>query len=149
LLNQSKFDPLKLGKYPVVKVHFEFPPQPPDLKRFIILNHYTSGKHPYCKCLKATSKTKLYETTPEKLASCVLYQANELQFFNKKTAIQPDESFNISYEHFVRYSKLNKFFYVGNMPDDFHARLVLAIKNSCLLSGKQANELLTAIGEHS
>ncbi len=81
------------------------------------------------------------------LASCVLYAANEVPFFNKKTAIQPENCHNIAHEHFVRYSKLNKFVHLGKMPEDFHAKLVSAIKNSILLKPKEIDDLLLSISE--
>jgi hypothetical protein len=141
-----EFDPQEIGRYSVVRVHFEFPPEPPDLKRFVVLKH-VGGKYPHCKCLKTTSNTAIYERTPELLAGCVIYEAEELELFNKKTAIQPDNSFNIAHEHFERYAKLNKYMHAGKMPEDFHERLVKAIIASPLMSTKQKNELLVAIDE--
>jgi hypothetical protein len=76
-----------------------------------------------------------------------MYEANELPFFSKKTAIQPDNNFKIAHEHFARYAKVNKFDDLGKMPDDFHGKLVKAIKASPRMSTKQKNELLAMIGE--
>jgi hypothetical protein len=131
-----------------VRVHFEFPSQPPDLKRFVILKHINpTAKNASCKCLKTTSNVEFYERTPELLASCVIYEADGTELFSKRMAVQPDNSFNIAYEHFERYAARNKFKVMGTMPDDFHGKLVAAIKASSLMSVKQKNELLIAIEE--
>ena len=146
MLNAEPFDPIKIGRYTVVRVHFDFP-NDEDEKLFVVLNHVNPGRNPYCKCLKITSNTQLYESSPEMLASCVLYQAGEVQFLPKKSAVEPDNSFNIAHEHFERQSKKHEYRVEGKLPDGFHKRLVAAIKNSYGLSPKKKNELLEAIDE--
>lgn len=114
---------------------------------FVVLNHVTSGKHPYCKCLKITSHTQLYEGSPEELASCVMYEADAITFLPKKSAVQPENDFNIAHEQFERYAKTPDFKIMGTMPADFHEKLVSAIRASSRLNTKQKTDLLHAIGE--
>jgi hypothetical protein len=81
------------------------------------------------------------------LASVVLYQAGDVSFLKKKSVIDPDSTFNIAHEHFQRHSEQQEFKVEGKMPEDFHARLVAAIKKSILLNLNEKNELLEAISE--
>jgi len=145
LQKSEYFDSLKLSRYTVVRVHFDFPNDPDESKLFVILNHAGAGDNTYCNCLKITSNTKLYERTPEMLASCVLYQAGEVSFLPEKSAVQPDNWFPIGHAHFQRHAAKHEYRIEGKMPDDFHDKLVAAIKNSCLLKPKKAAELLAAI----
>jgi hypothetical protein len=144
LLNAQPFDPLKLSRYTVVRVQFYFPKDPGDSKLFVILNHVV-GNNSFCNCLKITSNTDPYESTPEMLASCVLYQAGEVSFLPEKSVVQPDNWFPIGYAHFETCAKKHEFRIEGKMPDDFHNKLVAALKSPHLLKPKQAAEFLAAI----
>lgn len=122
-------------------------PNDSDLKLFVVLRHFASGNRPSCLVIKITSNTSFYESSPDRLASCVLYQAGEVAFLPKKSVIEPHNEFNIGHEHFERSAKNNEFKVEGKMPDDFHARLVAATRDSCLMNQKEKTRLLEAIGE--
>jgi hypothetical protein len=81
------------------------------------------------------------------LASCVLYETGTVPFLKKKSAVEPHNDENISYEHFERYAKKAEFKIEGKMPDDFRAKLASAIRKSILLNRNEKNELLEAINE--
>lgn len=81
------------------------------------------------------------------MKGAVLYEGKLLQFFSEKTAIDPDKLYEIPHSHMANESHKNRFRVEGKMPDDFHSKLVKAIRQSEVLEPKKKKKLLECIGE--
>jgi hypothetical protein len=145
LQNPNQFNPLEIGRYSVIRVHWEFYPNPPQAKLFVVLRHARMKSEHGCLCIRATSKTAHYESNTERMQGAVLYQAKELVFFPKKTIIAPENRITILHSHMQKESLKSHYKVEGKMPDDFHDRLVKAINHNVLLEPKAAQELLEHI----
>jgi hypothetical protein len=94
-------------------------------------------------CLKVTSRVTLYQNDPELMAGCVYYRGREVPCFTTDTAIQPDNPFLIAYRDVQRAEQV-----LGLLPNDFHGRLVRAIRACIRLTPRQRRKLLERIDEH-
>jgi len=100
----------------------------------------TPNQQGHAVTIKATTQIDLYLNNEDAKAGVVLYRAGET-CFQEDTAVQPDNWFavdhrNIHAEHLI-----------GHLPDDFHGKLVAAIRASVRLTVKQRTTLLKMIGE--
>lgn len=91
--------------------------------------------------MKATSQVALYLNDPEQLAGCVFYRAGEVCFL-LDTVVQPDNLFLIQHAQLREPSCV-----VGRLPDDFHGKLVQAIRSSIKLDSNRRRRLLRLLGE--
>jgi hypothetical protein len=105
-------------------------------KLLVVLSHQQG----HVITIKATTQVDLYLNNAEAMAGVVMYEPGET-CFRERTAVQPDNWFAVN-DRNIRAEER-----IGHLPDDFHRRLVTAIKGSVLLTGKQRAKLLTMIGE--
>jgi hypothetical protein len=92
--------------------------------------------------MKATSQVALYLNDPEQLAGCVFYRAEEVCFL-RDTVVQPDNLFPIQHAQLRDHPSC----VVGKLPDDFHSKLVQAIRSSIKLDSNRRGRLLALLGE--
>jgi hypothetical protein len=150
LQKPETFDPLKIGRYTVIHVWYEYPGElRSEAKYFIVLRHSQTSKGFICRCIKATCRVSRYESDPDLLKGVVLYEEKTIPFFSEKTVIDPDNGLDINHAHLSDQSRKNRFRIAGKMPDDFHAKLVTAINQSEQLEPKKKRDLLDYIGEAS
>ena len=112
----------------------------PTYKRFVVLCH----KDGYAICLKATSKTTIYENNPGMMASVVYYPLGACDCFGEPTAIQPDNQFPIPHTSILmahRAGTLN----AQALPTNFETALRLAIQNSVTLNNRERQRILSII----
>ncbi len=102
-------------------------------KFFVVLGH--GGN--VALCIKATSRTKFYDNNPEKMCGCVCYQAGEVEFFSKRTIIEPDNQFEIPHQRLIDYQKRGALKVAGSLPADFAGRLKAAMLKSQTLDGRR------------
>jgi hypothetical protein len=91
--------------------------------------------------VKATSQVALYLNDPEQMAGCVFYRAGEA-CFHQDTIVQPDNLFLIPYAQLRGPSCV-----IGQLPEDFHGKLVQAIRVSIKLDANRRQRLLAMLGE--
>ena len=91
--------------------------------------------------MKATSQVALYLNDPEQMAGSVFYRARE-SCFRQDTVVQPDNLFLIPYSRLKNPSCV-----IGQLPTDFHGRLVSAIRASIKLDANRRAKLLELVGE--
>ena len=91
--------------------------------------------------MKATSQVALYLNDPEQMAGCVFYRAGEV-CFHQATVVQPDNLFAIPHAQLRDQSCV-----IGRLPDDFHAKLVQAIRASIKLDANRQRRLLEMLVE--
>jgi hypothetical protein len=146
LQNPELFDPLKIGRYTVIHVWYEYPSQRGEEKYFIVLRHDKTSAGFICRCIKATSRIARFENDPDLLKGVVLYEQRTIPFFTERTVVDPDSKLDIDHSHLKDQSRKNRFRVAGKMPEDFHERLVKAIKDSDQLAPKIKRELLGFVG---
>jgi hypothetical protein len=95
--------------------------------------------------MKATSQTMLYDNNKEMKAGVVYYKAGELSFFPMHTAIQPDNPHPIPYAHIVKCHANYSLKCLGQMPANFHDKLVAAVNASITLSEDRKHNILSRI----
>src|SRR5690348_11393196 len=135
-------DPASLPRFSVVRIPYRFTNATNDeIKRFVILGHQAG----HVICIKATTKVDVYKNSPEKMAGCVFYKANEVKFFETETAIQPDNPFPIPHAHIIACASASNPQILGNLPSDFCDKLKLAIEISCTLSKERKYNLIELI----
>ncbi len=98
-------------------------------------------------CLKATSKTVSYGDNDEWLSGCVYYKPGDIHCFKRSTVIQIDNQFGIPYDAIARAHREGKFKLLGQLPNDFHQKLIEAAHRSLTLSPIKRERLLQVIGE--
>ena len=82
----------------------------------------------------------------EILKGCVFYKVGE-SLFEKDTVVDPSNIFTPSHNKLNEEAAKGRYRIIGKMPDDFHGRLVAAIRASRKLEPKKKAKLLEAIGE--
>jgi hypothetical protein len=102
-------------------------------------------KNQYLICIKATTKIEIYVNDPERMAGCVFYKAGELSFFEKDTAVEPDNPVPISYSQLIQNHRDGELHILGEMPSTFHANLLRAVRDSVTLSGVERKRLLALL----
>jgi len=142
LRNPESFDPLKIGRFTVIRVHYEYPNEFPEEKLFIVLRHAVEKGDPVCHCIKPTSRTDRFEVDPRLLRGVILYPANQLPFFYRRTIVDPNNPLKISHSLLEREAGLGRFKIEGVMPEDFRTKLVEAIKQSFVLEPKNKKYLM-------
>jgi hypothetical protein len=145
LRNPESFDPLKIGRFTVIRVFFEYPGQRGEEKLFIALRHAREKNGIVCHCIKATSRTLRYETDAKLLAGVILYQPKELSFFYEKTVIDPASVQEIPHLHMQNEAARGRYRIEGVMPEDFRDKLTKAIGQSFVLEPKKKKHLLDCI----
>lgn len=98
-------------------------------------------------CLKVTSKTVSYEDNDGWLGGCVYYKTGDVDCFKRNTVIQIDNQFGIPYHAITRARTEGKFKLLGQLPNDFHQKLIEAAHRSLTLSQIKRERLLQVIGE--
>jgi hypothetical protein len=95
--------------------------------------------------MKATSQTTLYENSKEMKAGVVYYKAGEISFFPMNTAIQPDNLHPIPHAEIAKCHANSSLKLMGQMPADFHDKLMAAVKASITLSEDRKQNILSRI----
>ncbi len=135
------FDPSSIAIFSVILV-----PIPinggHETKRMVVIGH--SENHAIC--LKATSKVDFYKNSQFK--DVVFYSAGEYSFFEKDTAIQPNNQFAISHENLENYHKNGSFKILDQLPSTFKSSLIVAIGNSHTMNSKKSKRLMSLLGCH-
>lgn len=121
-----------MPRYAVVRAVNPYQDAAPT-KRFVVLGHVTGGIF----CIKATSNYVIYQS-PRRADGAVLYPNGLNGIFDQPTAVEPRDSETIRYDR-VRSS-------LGNMPVDFHAQLVEAVRFNYLMSDDARQAIYDAIG---
>jgi hypothetical protein len=148
LYNSEPFDPKKLTRYKVIRVYYQYSGQQPEEKFFVVLDErYEFNGQLAVFCLKATSKVEKYKNNKNEMIGCVFYEADQITFFDLDTAIQPDNPLPFAYDRLEAFGKSGMYRVEGDMPPDFHEKLIEAIKKSDQLPRKKKAVLLAAIGE--
>jgi hypothetical protein len=150
LRNADHFDPQKLSRYTVFRVYYEFPGElRHEEKYFVVLRHIKRDSDPLCCCIKPTSKVARYLADPSLLRGVIFYEGKALRFFGEDTIIDPDQDKEIPIAHLIAQAKSGRYRVEGRMPEDFHDKLVKAIKQSKMLSDKRKSLLLGYINENA
>lgn len=110
-----------------------------EFKYFVVIGH----KADHAICIKATSKTTIYESNREMMVGCVYYRGGELGCFTENTAIQPDNQIPIPHDTLASEEREERL-QMWQLPGDFKQKLAAAIANSTTLSRRQ-KERLTAL----
>jgi len=131
-LGTPEFDPHSILPFTVIRLPYWFEGEShAESKLFVVLAH----KNKHAICLKATSKTRIYETNAEMMAGCVYYVGGELQCFPQNTAVQPDNQIPIP--HYTLCSEERKGnLEIWSLPEDFRKKLIAAVANSTTLTGR-------------
>jgi hypothetical protein len=110
-------------------------------KLFVVLFHHKDE----CIVAKATSKVDayLYDGRTEWV---VWFQPNEVSYFSKLTAIQPDNVFAMPYADIVKSNAMGDFQVLGPLPGKFKGEIAEAIKASDLIPPKLKKNLLQNMG---
>jgi hypothetical protein len=143
-VSQQSFDPLKIGRYTVISVYYEYPDQPGGIKLFISLRQAKESGHPYCLCIKATSK--VHHFSQEMLKGCIYYKVGE-SLFEEDTVVDPSNILSLLHQTIIAEAAKGRYRILGKMPDDFHERFVAAVRASTTLEPKKKAFLLEAVGE--
>jgi hypothetical protein len=149
LRNPEPFDPLKLSRYTVFRVWYEYPGQRAEEKLYIALRHekQESGRI-VCRCIKTTCRTEPYEADAERMKGAILYEANVLRFFYTKTIIDPYRNFfEMPHAHLLKEANNGRYRIEGKMPEDFRGKLIRAIEQSITLEPKNKTLLLSYLEE--
>jgi hypothetical protein len=108
----------------------------PEEKLLVVVSHQRG----HALVMKATSQVALYLNDPEQMAGCVFYRAGEA-CFHVDTIIQPDNLF------MIRHAQLRKpSCVIGELPEDFHGKIVQAIRASIKLDANRQRGLLAMLG---
>lgn len=126
--------PRNLPPFTVIRIPFSFDGgQTYQHKFFVILGHYCNAAF----CIKATSRTAFYDNNPDKMCGCVCYEAGEVEFFSKRTIIEPDNRFEIPHHQLVDDQNRDTLGVLGSLPSDFGRCLKAAMGNSQTLDRRQ------------
>jgi hypothetical protein len=136
------FDPASIQKYSVILIHYAYPGETPGQKYFVVLSHEKASSKTCVLCLKATGNTAKYKNDQEQMNGCVFYEAGQLVFFSRDTAVQPDNPLGLTYEYIVGEEHRGRFKVVGKMPPDFKDRLCAAIQASKTIPSNRKDFLL-------
>ncbi len=145
--NAEAFDPAKLARYSVFRVHYEYANQEPGEKLFVVLKHGKKLLTPYCMCIKATSRTQRFQGDKSLLNCCISYKAGELPFFPLDTIIDPSNFIPMLHATLSAEATQGRYRIEGKMPEDFHKKLIQAIKGHPTIEPKTKQILLECIGE--
>jgi hypothetical protein len=144
-MNPQSFDPQQIGRYTVIRVHYEYRDQPAGEKLFVVLRHDMQNGKAFCWCIKATSQVQRF--TEEMLNGCIRYNANEVPFFDKDTIIDTSNVLTLLHETINKEAGLGRYSIEGKLPDDFHEKFISVVRASTNLEPKKKNKLLEAVGE--
>lgn len=95
--------------------------------------------------MKATSNIALYKNSKELFAGVIFYKAGELPFFPLDTVIQPDNLHPIPHLHLSRCHAAGTLVELGDMPENFHARVVAAVNASITIPQARKQNILQRI----
>jgi hypothetical protein len=109
-------------------------------KLFVVLCR--RGAHSIC--IKATSKTEIYNNNPDMMKGCIHYQVGAVACFTVDTVVQPDNQFPISD------GDLRKAFSDGNLTvyppiANFEQELCRAIRDSVTLDDRHRERLIAML----
>ena len=136
------FDPATIPKFSVIRVPFKFEDDVVPLSRlFVVVAHFGDQAI----CVKATSKTTLYENNPMQMIGCVYYKGGEVPCFPSNTVVQPDNQIPIEHCH-IKDSHLRGQVKIHTLPEDFPSRLREAVKNSQTLTRRERKRIEALLG---
>ena len=127
--------------YCVFSIPYRYLGKLPEIKRFVCIFHEPE----IAICVKATSKTTIYDNSPSMKAGVVYYLAGELSFFTLNTAIQPDNLHPIRHCDITACHAQGSLTILGNMPPDFRARLRAAVNASITMKPVRKQSILTRL----
>jgi hypothetical protein len=131
------FDPATISQFSVIRVPFKFEGELTAIsKLFVVIGH--AGNCAIC--IKATSKTTLYDNNPHQMLGCVYFKAGEVPCFPENTVIQPDNQIAIEHSH-IKDSHLRRQVKIHALPKDFPDRLRKAVSNSRTLTGRERKRI--------
>ena len=96
-------------------------------------------------CFKPTSQTSRWDREPELLVGVIEYNPGDLEFFNRRTIIDPEP-------YKIAYSRLRSIYVsatvnsVGHMPADFSGRISRAIKDHPSWNNQKKKSELLRLG---
>lgn len=136
---------LDIPPFSLIRFPFDFRDgKGPVRKRFAILAH----QGPAAICVKTTSKTNPFKSSPERLDGVALYKVGECSHFECETVIDPDNCFAIPHSQLESYKSKGTLEILGIVPD-LRARLIKAIKLSSELTQQRRKNLLKLLGHDS
>jgi hypothetical protein len=144
-MNPQSFDPAQIGRYTVVRVHYEYAGEPAGEKLFVVLRHDSAAQRDFCWCIKATSQVQRF--TADMLKGCVFYAHGTVSFFTKDTVIDPSNILTLLHQTIANEAAKGRYRIEGKMPADFHQKFVDAVRASITLEPKKKMKLLEAVGE--
>jgi hypothetical protein len=122
---------------------YQFDGEPaPEEKLFVVLCH----KNSHAICIKATSKTALFDNNPSKRSGCVLFAAGRVPCFPFRTVVEPDNQIPIPH-HLIRSAQMRGTLEVSDLPPTFESDLTTAIENSVTLTKRGRLRILTMLSE--
>jgi hypothetical protein len=145
LINPQSFDALEIGRYSVVRIHYEYEGQPAEEKLFVVLRHNEEFGQKFCWCVKATSQVQNF--TADMLKGCIAYKQGTIAFFPKDTIIDTSNILTLLHNTMASEAIKGRYCIEGKMPDDFHQKFVDAVRASITLEPKKKVVLLAAVGE--
>jgi hypothetical protein len=141
------FDSVKLGRYSVFRVHYEYADQEPGEKLFIVLKHARKVLTSYCMCIKATSHIERFRADKALWDACVFYKKGTLPFFRLDTIVDPSNFIPMLHSTLKAEADKGRYRIEGKMPEDFHKKIVEAIRKHPVIEPKKKSVLLECIGE--
>jgi hypothetical protein len=124
-------------------VPYQFDGDPaPEVKLFVVLCH----KNSHAICIKATSKTALFDNNPSKRSGCVSFAAGQVPCFPVRTVVEPDNQIPIPH-HLIRSAQMRGTLEVSELPATFRSDLTTAIENSATLTKRERLRILTMLSE--
>ncbi len=106
-------------------------------KLFVVIAHQSS----HAICIKATSKTLLYENNSDKMQGCIYYPSGTLPCFPENTVIQPDNQIPIAHD-LIRKAHADGILRIHQAPASFESDLRSAIAKSVTLTPDKRARLL-------
>ncbi|MBL8174960.1 MAG: hypothetical protein JNK48_09825 [Bryobacterales bacterium] len=96
------------------------------------------------RCFKPTSKTRFYDAEPIRLSGVLQYNAGEIAGLNEpRTIIDPERTYDISYDALRRSEWNGQFHLVGKMPADFATRMIAAVNGKKEWRQRQRRDFLS------
>jgi hypothetical protein len=93
-------------------------------------------------CIKATSRVELFKNNASKMVGCVLFKEGECGCFEKETVVEPDNQIPLRYDGVDKAYRDSTLEVLGDLPDDFAARLTKAINCSETMNEMEQKRLL-------
>lgn len=128
-------------------MYYEYAGQPGKENLYIALKHDNFKGTQFCYCIRATSQLQRFLADKALFAACVFYKARALQFFDVDTIIDPSNYITMRHSTLASEAKKGRYRIEGKMPQDFHKKIVDAIRKHPVIEPKNKAILLACIGE--